>query len=80
MPKFKLIAEHTDAYGQPTDHKVTSEFTTDFLPDVLENIQLFLRGVGFVSDGDLEFVGAEIETHQEPHSEYYYDYTRNQPL
>lgn len=79
MPKFKLIAEHTDAYGQPTDHKVTSEFTTDFLPEVLENIELFLRGVGFVSDGILDFVG-EPDEPQEQHSDYYYDFNRNQPL
>jgi hypothetical protein len=80
MPKFKLIAEHTDAYGNPIENKITSEFTADFLPDVLENIQLFLRGVGFVTEGDLEFVGTEAAPQQEQHSEYYYDYTRNKPL
>ena len=50
MPKFTLIAEHPDA------HKITHEFEVDFLPDVLDNIELFIRGVGYFPTGVLEFV------------------------
>jgi hypothetical protein len=48
MPKFTLIAEHTDLYGKPNGHKVTHEFNVDTLNDVLENTDLFLRGAGFM--------------------------------
>jgi hypothetical protein len=51
MPKFTLIAEH-----EGVDHKCTHEFSAEFLPDVLDNIELFLRGVGFCPTGVLEFV------------------------
>jgi hypothetical protein len=54
MPKFTLIAEH------PGAHKATHEFEVEFLPDVLDNIELFLRGVGFCPTGVLEFVEEEI--------------------
>lgn len=47
MPKFTLIAEHTDLYGKPTSHKVTHEFNVDTLDQVLENFDLFIRGCGF---------------------------------
>jgi hypothetical protein len=50
MPKFTLISEHPGAY------KVTHEFEVEFLPHVLENIELFLRGTGFCPTGKLEFV------------------------
>ena len=50
MPKFTLIAEHDDA------HKITYEFNKDYLPEVLQDIELFLRGVGFFFDGQLDFV------------------------
>ena len=53
MPKFTLIAEHEGA------HKITHEFNEDFLPEVLDNIELFLRGVGYVPNGVLEFVEEE---------------------
>lgn len=56
MPKFTLIAEHKGA------HKITHEFDEEFLPDVLDNIELFLRGAGFCSNGVLEFVEEEIYT------------------
>lgn len=47
MPKFTLIAEHEDGT------KITSEFTNDYLYDVLENVDLFLRGTGFFFQGRL---------------------------
>ena len=56
MPKFTLIAEHTDGYGNVTGHKVTHEFDVEYLPEVLENMDLFLHGVGFVPEGVLDYV------------------------
>ncbi len=62
MPKFKLIAEHDNIYGNPSGHKVTHEFEVDFLPEVLENIDLFIRGVGYFPNGTLDY---------SPDQEYY---------
>jgi hypothetical protein len=57
--KYTLIAE--DEYG---GSKTTREFTEDFLPHVLTEIELFLKGAGFVFNGNLDFVDdfAEINT------------------
>lgn len=38
------------------NYKTTKEFEGDYLPDVLEEIELFLRGSGYVFDGELEIV------------------------
>jgi hypothetical protein len=51
LMKYTLIAE--DDFGGST---TTREFTADFLPDVLSEIELFLKGAGFVFNGNLEFV------------------------
>jgi hypothetical protein len=56
MPKFTLIAEHTDIYGKPDGTKVNYEFHCDFLPEVLEHMDLFLRGCGFNPTGTLDYV------------------------
>jgi hypothetical protein len=55
--KYTLIAE--DEYG---DSKTTREFTEDYLPHVLTEIELFLKGAGFVFDGNLDFVDDFAET------------------
>ena len=62
MPKFTLIAEHTDLCGNPDGTKVSYDFHGDFLPEVLEHFELFLRGCGFCPTGKLDFV---------PDEEYY---------
>lgn len=54
MPKFTLIAEHDDG------NKITSEFVNDYLYDVLENMDLFLRGVGFFYEGRLNVESEEF--------------------
>ena len=93
MPKFTLITEHTDLYTGDVTSKTTHEFEVDYLPDVLENIELFLRGAGFVFDGNLDFVNDFHESQDfsgdghdgmgstladyENHSEYYFDTQRN---
>ena len=55
--KYTLIAE--DEYGGST---TTREFTEDYLPNVLTEIELFLKGAGFVFNGNLDFVDEFAET------------------
>lgn len=80
MPKFTLIGEHTDLQQNPDGSKMTYEFHCDYLPEVLEHMELFLRGVGFVPNGTLDFVPEEIWTTPDDnigHSEFYFDTGRN---
>jgi len=49
--KYTLIAEDTW-----DGSKTTREFEVDALPEVLSEIELFLRGAGFFFDGNLDFV------------------------
>lgn len=49
--KYTLIAE--DEYGGST---TTREFQVDYLPEVLSEIELFLKGAGFIFNGNLDFV------------------------
>jgi len=93
MPKFTLIAEHTDIYGKPTSHKVTHEFNVDSLDNVLENFDLFIRGCGFMPPpGTLDYVfdeysdfggGSTLEDYPEikeeliSKSNHYFDTERN---
>ena len=49
--KYTLIAE--DEYG---GSKTTREFNVDYLPEVLSEVELFLKGAGFVFGGNLDFV------------------------
>jgi hypothetical protein len=58
--KYTLIAE--DEYG---GSKTTREFTEDFLPHVLTEIELFLKGAGFIFDGNLNFVDEFAETNMD---------------
>ena len=37
----------------------TIEFSADYLPDVLEHVEMFLRGSGFIVSGKLDFVDYE---------------------
>lgn len=49
--KYTLISK--DEYG---GSKTTREFEADYLPDVLTEVELFLKGTGFVFNGTLDFV------------------------
>ena len=62
MTKYTFIAEHEDIFGKPSGHKVSTEFTADHISTVLENFDLFLRGVGFAPQGTLDVI---------PDEEYY---------
>jgi len=92
MTKYTFIAEHNDIYGNPSGHKVSTEFTADHISTVLENFDLFLRGVGFYPQGTLDYIpeeeynGTGPEWHNEEfetpnidgvHSSFYFDTERN---
>lgn len=80
--KYTLIAK--DEFEGAT---TTREFNVDYLPDVLSEIELFLRGAGFVFNGNLDFVNdfdlePELDehfSHGNPidHDESYFDIQRN---
>jgi hypothetical protein len=71
MPKFKLIATHESQGG---DSHITSEFSADTLEYVLENIELFLKGVGYHIDGVIDVIPFEKE--KEFYSEEVDEWTR----
>ena len=62
MPKFTLIGEHTDLQQHPDGTKVQYEFNCDYLHEIVEHFELFLRGCGFNPTGKLDFI---------PEEEYY---------
>lgn len=68
MPRFTLICDHSCDLDT---HIVTHEFNAENLFDVVDNIDTFLKGAGYVYKGNLEFV------EQETRSKYYYDKDRN---
>ena len=55
MPKFTLIGEHIDVLGNADGTKVTYEFYVERLNDILEHVDLFLRGCGYSTQGSLEY-------------------------
>ena len=66
LMKYTLIAE--DEYGGSI---TTREFQADYLPDVLSEVELFLKGAGFVFNGNLDFVNDfETEPEWEPEEEW----------
>jgi len=77
MPKFTLIAEHTDFTGV-TLQKNTLEFNEDYIGDILDNIKQFLQGTGFTIDGTLDIVPEEFNDHYESQQSEL-DFTFKQP-
>jgi len=69
MPKFTLIAEHTDLYGKPDGTKVNYEFYVDSLDNVLEHVDLFIRGCGYYPTGTLDYIQDEWQSDQEWYNE-----------
>lgn len=66
LMKYTLIAEDTW-----DGSKTTREFEVDALPEVLSEVELFLRGAGFFFDGNLDFVNDfETETEWEPEEDW----------
>lgn len=86
MPKFTLICDHSNMLD--TDVR-THTFKSEYLPDVLEHIEYFLKGAGYYFDGTLDFVSDNSEWIGQPEdlydsqdvlsskSEYYFDKERN---
>ena len=74
--KYTLIMEETDIRGELVGNKLVSEFNADYLQDILVKFQDFLKGSGFVFEGQLDVVNdfeeppewhnEEFETPQEP--------------
>jgi hypothetical protein len=62
MTKYTLIAEHTSLFTGAPVSKSTHEFEADGLMDVVENVELFLKGAGFVFDGYLDIVPPDEES------------------
>lgn len=87
MPKFTLIGEHTDLFGKPDGTKVTYEFHVDTLDSILEHVDFFIKGCGFMPPpGVLDYINDEPhEWHNEEfvtpvdieHSGFYFDPERN---
>lgn len=60
MPKFTFIGEHTDLYGKPDGTKVTYEFEVDTLDNILEHVELFIKGCGYMPPpGVLDYINDE---------------------
>ena len=85
MPRFKLICDHSCDLDT---HVVTHEFSAEYLPEVITNIDMFLKGAGYIYDGQLDIfdeplldVGAgsnvEFGGAGNPHSQHYFDTERN---
>lgn len=69
MPKFTLICDHSCDLDT---HVVTHQFNAEHLYDVLENIEMFLKGAGYSYDGAIDIVRLD-----EFHSEHWFDSERN---
>ena len=83
MPRFKLICDHSCDLDT---HVVTHEFSADYLPEVLMNLDMFLRGAGYIFDGQVDIIEAQpigAGTNFESggagvqHNQHFYDTERN---
>ena len=53
MPKFTLICDHS--CDLDTDIR-THTFKAEYLPEVLEHVEYFLKGAGYIFDGVVDIV------------------------
>lgn len=78
MPKFTLICDHSCDLDT---HVITHQFNADYLPDVLLNLDMFLRGAGYIYEGAVDIIEPEPQatpsTDDVQHNDYYYDINRN---
>lgn len=84
MPRFKLICDHSCDLDT---HVVTHEFNAEYLPDVLMNIDMFLKGSGYSYDGEVTIDDYPQQIVRTPdmditglgdtHSKHYFDTGRN---
>ena len=54
MTKMTFSSETTNPDGRVTSFCMTTDAVT--LPEILENFELFLKGSGFVFDGNVDIV------------------------
>lgn len=72
MSKYEL--KHTAYDGTVT----TKTFECDSMSSVLENFELFLKGLGFVFSGTIDVVDeTEFNPEKQEHSNHFYDFDRN---
>jgi hypothetical protein len=55
MSKFTFICDHDNIHGE-VNSTVTFMTNKEYLPEILEDFELFLRGAGFVFDGMIDIV------------------------
>lgn len=55
MPKFTFICEHLDPLV-----RTTHEFEVEYIGDVVQEFETFLRGSGFYFNGNLDFVEEQV--------------------
>jgi hypothetical protein len=67
--KFTYVDDHQVGHIKPTGE--TLEMTVDYvyLPDILEAFSRFLSGVGFVCEGELDFVSRDYNNDDNQHIE-----------
>lgn len=73
MPKFTFICEHRDFNTYDLDSKNILETNKESLYDVIEEFERFLKGAGFVFDGQLDIVSEEAETIKQQANDYQHD-------
>jgi hypothetical protein len=54
MPNFTFICEYDSG------ERITYETSKDYLPDVITDFQMFLKGAGYSFDGELDFREEEV--------------------
>lgn len=59
--KFVLSVEETDYNDQLTGSKTTKEFYSEYLYDVVDQLNVFLKAAGFEFTGQLEIVEEETQ-------------------
>ena len=59
MPKFTFKCEHQDCYTDEVEITNTSEFKGETSEDVIEKFEMFLRGSGYVFNGQLDFTNED---------------------
>ena len=67
MAKYTFTCQHFSLYNKPTD-KITYEVEADTLSSVLEGLDNFLKGSGFVYTGTLDVVPYETGFQEENES------------
>lgn len=74
MAKFKLICDHSCDLDT---HVVTHEFNAEYLPDVIQNIDMFLKGAGYIYNGELDIIDPAELNFGVQHNEHFFDTGRN---